>query len=435
MAAPPAVPQDQETIEFPILSLEIEGNENYTDEQVIRVSGLKVGVPANKRAFERAQQRLLEAGAFESVAFRYSPAASGDGYAAVIEVSEIQQVYSLRFIHIEATEEDLRAWLKEKEPLYAEKIPGTQELINQYAAALTDYLTEHGKPEEVQGELTMDGPDDMFILFHPAGALPVVAEVDFSGNKVIPAGTLREAIHGVAIGSRFTDNHFQELLDTSVRPLYDARGRVRVAFSNITSERADRDINGLKIHVEVNEGETYEFGNIDVEGTASLDRELGRLVELSSGDLANFQQVRAAVERLNQAMRSQGYMKVATRADRTINDEDKTVDLVFRVDPGHQYTFGKLFIEGLDVHGEHEIRRIWGVDPGAPYRADYPDLFLGRVREEGLFDNLKKTLSRVELDETAHVAHVTLIFNPKPQKTIPSTFDDPFKKKRPGQRR
>lgn len=432
-AALPALAQQK--ADFPIRSLEIEGNKNYTDEQVIRVSGLKVGMPANKRVFERAQRRLLDAGAFESVGFRYSPAASGDGYAAVIEVAEIQQIYPVRFIHLDAPEEKLRAWLQEKEPLYAEKVPGTRELIDRYAAVLTGYLREKGSDEKVQGELIVDGPDDMYILFHPAGALPVVAEVDFSGNKVIPAGALREAIHGVAIGSRFTKNRFQELLDTSVRPLYDARGRVRVAFTKVTSERAERDINGLKIHVTVDEGETFEFGNISVAGTASMDRDLQRLIEFNTGDLANFQLVTQAVERLKEAMRSQGYMKVTASADRHINDEKKTVDLVFHVNPGPQFMFGKLFIEGLDIHGEHEMRRIWGVEPGTPFRADYPDLFLQRVRDEGLFDNLKKTLSRVELDENARLAHVTLIFNPEPQKTLPSTFEDPFEKKRRGRRR
>ena len=75
------------------------------------------------------------------------------------------------------------------------------------------------------------------------------AEVDFTGNKVIPTGMLREAIHGVAVGARFTDRRFRDVLDTSVRPLYEARGRVRVSFPNIQSERAPRDVNGLKITV------------------------------------------------------------------------------------------------------------------------------------------------------------------------------------------
>ena len=50
-------------------------------------------------------------------------------------------------------------------------------------------------------------------MFRPAGAMPVVAEVAFTGNKVIPEGALREAIRGVAIGARFTETRFRQLLD------------------------------------------------------------------------------------------------------------------------------------------------------------------------------------------------------------------------------
>ena len=48
--------------------------------------------------------------------------------------------------------------------------------------------------------------------------MPVVAEVVFTGSKVIPDGSLREAIRGVAIGARFTESRFRQLLDTSHSP-------------------------------------------------------------------------------------------------------------------------------------------------------------------------------------------------------------------------
>jgi hypothetical protein len=71
---------------------------------------------------------------------------------------------------------------------------------------------------------------------------------------------------------------------------------------------------------------------------------------------------------------------------------------------------GKLNIVGLDLNGEFEIKRIWTMKEGGPFNADYPDLFLTRVREEGLFENLGKTKSEFKINDRDHTADVTLTF-------------------------
>ena len=43
---------------------------------------------------------------------------------------------------------------------------------------------------------------------------------------------------------------------------------------------------------------------------------------------------------------------------------------------------------------------MWAVKMGRPFNGDYPNVFLTRLREDGIFDNLGKTSSRIELDET-----------------------------------
>jgi len=414
---------------WPIRSLAVEGNRMYSSEQILALTGLAIGQPASRRVFEDARDRLIATGVFETVGFRYGPAPSRDGYAVVFEVVEIEQVYPIRFEFLEAPERDLRRYLQAAEPLFAEKIPGTKEVITRYASHLERYFQETGQEVKITGELTADRPDELYVMFRPAGAMPVVADVDFTGNEVIPTGVLREAIRGVAVGSRYTESRFRELLEASIRPLYEARGRLRVSFPRISSERAPGDIRGLKITVEVNEGQTYELGDVKVEGTASLDQELLRTAALKIGDLANFQEVSAAIERVNARMRRDGYLKVATRAERRLDDERRKVDLVLVVEPGPQYHFGRLRIEGLDLHGEHEIRRIWGLKPGEPFPADYPNFFLEQVRERGLFDNLREARAEVKLNDAALTADVTLLFNPPRPERLPSTFDDPLRRK------
>ena len=60
-----------------------------------------------------------------------------------------------------------------------------------------------------------------------------MAQVTFQGHQVLPQGVLREAVHGTAIGMPYTESGFREMLNNSVRPVYEQRGRVRVAFPEI----------------------------------------------------------------------------------------------------------------------------------------------------------------------------------------------------------
>src|ERR1035441_8307901 len=52
---------------WPVETLTVEGNHNYTGEQVLGVAGLKVGQMAGKAEFEAARDRLTATGMFETV--------------------------------------------------------------------------------------------------------------------------------------------------------------------------------------------------------------------------------------------------------------------------------------------------------------------------------------------------------------------------------
>src|SRR5207244_1156144 len=78
---------------WPVESLTVEGNQNYTAEQILAVGGLKVGELAGKEEFEAAQQRLEATGVFETVGYKFGPSANSNGYAATFQVLEVEPVY------------------------------------------------------------------------------------------------------------------------------------------------------------------------------------------------------------------------------------------------------------------------------------------------------------------------------------------------------
>ena len=96
---------------WPISSLAVEGTHNFSREQVLAIAGLKIGQVAGRQEFEAAHDRLTASGAFETVSYKFV-AGKGGGYDATFQVTEIEQVYPVRFEELHVSEKDLVAALK-----------------------------------------------------------------------------------------------------------------------------------------------------------------------------------------------------------------------------------------------------------------------------------------------------------------------------------
>lgn len=403
-------PDFSEEAAWPIEKLTVSGIQNYTADQILTVAELHAGQTAGKREFEAARQRLLAAGVFATVAYRYAPSQDGKGYDGSFEVAEIEQIYPWRFEDLPASDAELRAWLRQKDPLFAPKIPGTQPELDRYARWIAEYLGQKDYHDTVVGRVISESPAGLTILFRPAKARAAVARVIFTNTGTIPAATLQTAMYGVAVGIPYTEPQYRVLLDTTIRPLYEAHGMIRVTFPRIETEAA-KDVDGVVVTTEVNPGPVFKLGKVSFRGAAAPAKELDRLANLRNDDTVNFDDVKAARERIEQSLRRSGFLRVKSEVKRDVHDDNHTVDLTFDITPGIQFLQGKLEIVGLDVVSEPAIRKIWGLQPGKPFNAEYPDHFLVRIKEEGLFDNLKTTRSETKINPDEHTVDVTLYFN------------------------
>jgi outer membrane protein insertion porin family len=396
---------------WPVESLSVEGNSIYSSAEILSAAGLSLGQTAGKEEFEAARQRLMATGFFASAGYRFKPAASGKGIAGTLEVVEITEVYPIRFERLDAPSQELEDCLRRSDRLFREKIPPSVPILERYARAIEACLAARGNKAAVIGKLSADKPNQFAVVFSPAAPPPPVAEVRFTGNSVLPAAALQLAIAGVAIGVPYTEPGFRELLDSSIRPLYEARGRIRVAFPKVTVEKAQQ-VEGVAVTVEIVEGELYNLGEVRLEGEDLPEADLRKAAAFRTGEIADFSQIEAALGRIRQRLRRSGYLKPETSVERIIQDDQKKVDLVVRVDKGPRYLFSKLTVQGLNLDGEAEVRRLWALKPGAPFDAEYPDLFLAAVREDGVFDNLGRTRPEIKIDEPSRSVEVTLDFGP-----------------------
>lgn len=396
---------------FPLRSIRVEGLKVLQAQQVITASGLAVGTPAAEAEMDAAMQKLLNCGYFDRVAYRYEPA--GDGYALTWQVQEVSVFYPVKFFDLPVKEEEVRKILSEVDPLFGPKIPATQEVLQRYARAINQKLGLKVEGEELRGKVTATEKGDLLVEFRAERPLPTVYLVDFKGNKLLPSEELRPPASASASGLIYDEKTFRDVLDRRIRPLYEARGRLRVAFPKIETKPA-QGLNAVNVMVTVEEGEEFKLRSVKLEGVGDSADELLREGEFQLDLTANMSAVADGGKKVEKAVRRQGFLDVKMSEERKIDDEKKLVDVTYILEPGERYTFDRLEIKGLDIITEPAIRKMWGMKTGAPFNPEYPDGFLDKVRNDGVLDNLGDTRSRYDVNEINHSVVVTLTFKGAP---------------------
>ncbi|PYT32520.1 MAG: hypothetical protein DMG58_10080, partial [Acidobacteria bacterium] len=350
-----------EVTRWPIESLTVEGNKNYSAEQILSVAALKIGQLAGKSDFEAARDRLIATGRFETVGYRFGPNKDSTSYTASFQVVEVTPLYPVQFAGLAVKTAEIEAWLKSKDPFYGPQLPATAELLDRYTKLVQEFVASKNQTEKVAGKLLPTGPNQFAVIFRSAKPLPTIAQVTFTGNRVLASTLLQNSISEVAIGFPYSESGFRTLLDHAIRPLYDARGHVKVAFPKITTDKA-KDVDGPVVTVTVEEGPEFKLGEVALAGGfAAKSADLLKIGKFTPGAVANFDDVMQGVERIRKRLNRQGYMHAETAIERALNDKTKTVNVTIRITEGPQFNFGRLTIEGLDLNGEAAMKKLWGL--------------------------------------------------------------------------
>jgi outer membrane protein insertion porin family len=385
---------------WPIGKLNVEGNKIYQDEKILAVAGLKLGQMAGKAEFDAARDRLLATGAFESVGYKFEPIPGTRTNSGTFQITEITQLFPYKFEELRADEKALRAYLRQQEPLFGDEIPATQQILDRMTKDVRTFVKSDGIVAK------LEGTGNLNIVFRPS-SLPSVAEITFKGNTAIPTTKLQQIISGAGIGSVFTEDRFRQILDANVKPAYEALGYMRVQFPTLDVATA-KSVSGVAVTVHVKEGAVYKLGEVELAGELADSKELLKVGGFATGETVNFDKIRAGVENIRKALRRKGYIEAKTSSQRRLNDERKTLDVIVTVEPGPQFTMGKLTIQGLDVETEPHIKKLWALKRGQPFDAEYPDYFLGRLVEDQIMDNLGRTKSAIAPDPENKTVDVTL---------------------------
>jgi outer membrane protein assembly factor BamA len=393
---------------YPLRGILIVGNDHFPTDEIIELTGLELGQTVRPADFERAVRNLDRVGAFESYEFRYAP--KGDGYEVTFTVQEVAELYPLRLEGFGVPDEQLHALLREKVTLFGPKVPPTGIMARRIGNTLQAFWTESGHDTKVVGRIEIGDDDEFVMLYQPQETIRTIAFTKFKNAQAISALDLQRKFNSVAMGAAYSEDRLQELLKHNVAPMYAEIGRLEVTFCPCEA-KPDTDSEGLVVLIQVNEGEEYKFGDIQLPETQYIKpEELARVLDFEPGDTANLELVRATLQRIEDKFKRLGFLKARTEFQEKLDRENKAVNIAMRVRAGARYTFTKLSIEGLDIIAERAIKKRWGLKVGDPFNNEYPAFFLNRIRQENMFDNLSKTDWQMKINEIEKAVEIVLRF-------------------------
>jgi outer membrane protein insertion porin family len=389
----------------------VKGNRLYSSEDIIRASGLRVGQHVTGQILEESRKKLLNTELFDNVSDEYKfSSGAPPAYDVTFEVAENQQIFPMRFERLgDVSPEAAQQYLREHVELYSDRIPGTEGVMRRYTAAVQGLVSKSHPEIKVKAHISNDDPKQLAVLFTSDAPAPTISQVLVTGNQAIDTGTILRAINQVAIGVPVSDTRIKMILDGAIKPLYAAKGYVAVSFPKVETEPSTANL-GVVLKVDIKEGPAFKFGAIRFHGNGLDEEEIRSNIPFKPGQTFNSDQVDNFRLDMIRRMKRRGLLDANATTEAEPDDTKRQVNVTYNVVPGSVYKFERLDVRGLDITTEPVITKLWGEKPGAPFNPEYPDFFLKRIQEQGLFDNLGKTQSDYTADASTHNVTVHLYF-------------------------
>ncbi len=390
-------------------SVTVKGNSRYPGDAIVAAAGLKAGQGIRPADIETARVKLQSTELFDNVSDSFRFSGTPLGYDVTFTVAESQQLFPMRFERLGVSPQEMQGCLKARLPLYSDQIPGTEGVLRRYTQAAQACVADHKSDVKVKAVVSNDDPKQLAVLFAPDGPVSTISQVFVSGNEAVDTGTILRAGNEVAIGVPLSDVRLKLILDGTIKPLYASKGYAAVTFPKVETEPSKTN-SGVVVKVQIKDGPVFKFGSIRFHGTGLDQDEVRANIGFKPGQQYNWRQADDFRLWLVHNLRRRGMLDSSVLFDTQADDTRRAVDVTYTVTPGDVYNFQKLDIQGLDMTSSPVIERLWGEKPGKPFNPDYPDFFLKRVREQGLFDHLGDTSSDFTPDPATHSVTVHLYF-------------------------
>jgi len=372
-----------------LTALKVTGTARYTDKEILAASGLQIGQNAADGDFREAAQRLGDSGLFSDVVYSYSSSGAGVRLEMQLADAEQSKLVPAHFENLVGfTDDELRAALGSRVPLFKQLLPIAGNLPDQISEALQAILTEKQFPGRVnylrESQDESGGPVSA-IAYRVEEVSIRIRSIEFPGASPEQTALLATAARRLT-GAEYGRAALAAVAKFDLLPVYLQRGYLKAAFGPsdarvVPQPSPAADAHGpaelqVDVILPVQTGKMYSTSSVDWKGNSAIKiGELAPLLHLSTGQPADAVRLLRDIENVGKLYRSRGYMTVQIKSDTQFDEEKNTVHYDLNIVEGDLYKMGELEILGLDTQATARMQGAWTLREGQPYNADYPEKF------------------------------------------------------------
>ena len=397
----------QEFTPFEVEDIRIDGLRRFDPGVIFNRVDIKIGDTMTEEKSIEIIKNLFETGFFGAVDVLR------DGGILVIEVRENPTIAEVNFSGVTELPDDvLEGMLKSAEIVRARVFD--RALMEAAARALEDiYIDRNFYLAEVNAVVSPLPRNRVALLFEvEEGAQAAIRSIEIEGNEVFSDWTLRRAMNLETRGllNFFSDNYlFSESgLDADlerIRTLYLEAGFLRFMVEARQVE-VSPEKRHIDIRIRISEGKEYllsAHGEEESGGAfaGSIPPELskedlrGHLTQVP-GDVFSSREADIAVGNIRDALGDYGYAFAEVSYDSDLNDEEGTVEVTYRIEPGAPAYVRRILISGNDRTRDEVIRRELLQFERERYSRKKVESSRRRILRLGYFTNVAVTPERAE---------------------------------------
>jgi outer membrane protein assembly factor BamA len=398
----PAISNSFGQEKYALAAIKFTGLNRFSEAQVSRATGLRVGDSVSQPQLAAAADRLAKSGAFEHVSFRYFT--EKNQLTVEFELTEIQKLLACRFENfVWFSDQQLDQALRSRVPFYAGGVPEGGTTVEEVRAALHDLLRANGIPGEVDATPVSAGLGQpvSIISFTVRGVSLPIRTVDFPGASVVSPKDLLRASSQI-INRDFSVTNVATFASAGLLPLYGERGHLRARFerpqAKVVSKDADGTVQEIGVTLPVEEGREYYWEKAEWSGNQKFSsEELSHILDMKPKEVANQQKIDAGLERVMHAYQQQGYIDAAVQPNVILDDGTQLTTYDVAVVEGLQYRIGQVHFDGLTEAAVAQLVKKWRLKPGDIFDSPYALDFVKKIAPQTLHD-LGITRTSVEVN-------------------------------------
>lgn len=373
--------------DFSFSRIDVDGNKRIETSTIITYSGLATDQVFGADDLNRAYQKILASGLFESVEVVPS------GNRLVIKVDEFPTVNQIAF---EGNRRVNDSTLKSIVGLQPRRVFNPDKVDADRAAIAQVYADQGRLAARVSPKIIRRSDNRVDVIFEIfEGGLTEIERVGIVGNKVFSDRRLRRILDTKQAGflRLFVrrDTFLADRIEFDKRLLtdfYNARGYIDFEVNDVNAELTEEN-NAYFVTFNVREGQKFRFGDVSLTSQRSdIDVEEFKIaISAETGDVYSPTLMEKNLSRLEARATQLGldFVRVTPRVTR--NDADLTLDVEFVLEQGE-----RVFVERIDITGntatlDRVIRRQFRISEGDPFNPRLVREAAERIRALGFFGN------------------------------------------------